>query len=65
MDRILFWGVGIFILVFLAFIPTTFQIQFKFADCLSFNLSGRSGKICYVGVGIGLGLLSPTPELIG
>jgi len=65
MDRILFWCIGIFILAFLAFIPMTFQIQLRFADCLSFNLSGRSGPTCYVGLGIGLGLPISNPNLIG
>lgn len=64
MDRVLFWAVGIFILVFLAFVPLTFQIQFRLANQVSFNLSGASGPTCYIGLGIGLGTPCPSPDLI-
>jgi hypothetical protein len=56
MDRILFWSIGIFILVLLAFIPMTFQVNFRLANRISFNLSGESGTTCVVGLMIGLGI---------
>jgi len=63
MERILFWGIGIFILVFLAFIPLAFQVRFQVAQNLSFSLSGTSGATCYVGLSIGWGTLPPIPQL--
>ena len=64
MGRILFWGIGIFILVFLAFIPLAFQVQFQVSQNLSFSLSGSSGKKCYVGMRIGWGTLPPVPQFL-
>ena len=68
MERILFWSIGIFILVLLAFVPLTFQIRFRIAECFSFSLSGVSGPKCYLSLGIFIGrqgALCPAQGLIG
>jgi len=45
MDRMLLWGIGLGILIFLAFVPICFSIEIK-AGQLTFGLRGTSGTRC-------------------
>lgn len=45
MSRMLLWGIGLGILIFLAFVPICFSVEIK-AGQLTFGLRGTSGPRC-------------------